>query len=85
MTDDSDIARRITDLKQRIDQAEELIKSRMTLHKNHQATINDLRKRHALLEQQLADEAASAEAKGAHLGSLEQTVLRWINSLTFDR
>ena len=85
MTNKSDITQRMEELKLRIDQAEEKVKLREILHKDHQVTIDGLRRRYALLEQQLADETTDAEAKGHHIGSLEMTALRWINALNFDR
>lgn len=84
MSEDKALTQRMEDLKRRIDQAEEKLRLRMILHKDHQVTIDELRRRYALIEQQLEDETATLEAKGHHVDSFEKMVMRWIDTLTFD-
>lgn len=84
MNDKDSFSGRMADLKRRIDEAEGKLRLHVILHKDHQATIDGLRKRYALLEQQLEDQTAAAEAKGHHVDSFEKTVRWWINTLNFD-
>ena len=76
---------RLEDIRRRIDQARDRLELHDMLHKDHRATADDLMSRYRHLQNTLADETASVEAKGGHVDSFEKTVLTWINGLTFDR
>lgn len=85
MTESPELRARLNQIGRQIKDAEDHLKLRGMLHKDHKASADELTQRYQALSRELDDEVTKLEAHGAHIGSLEKTVLTWVNSLNFDR
>ena len=85
MTESPELRARLNQISKQIIDAEEHLKLKGMLHKDHRTSADELTQRYQALSRQLDDQVANLEGHGAHIGSLEKTVLIWVNSLNFDR
>lgn len=69
---------RLTMLGEKISATEERLKLKHIFNKDHQATADELKARHAALTRKLDEEIAVLEEHGHHVDSLEKTILIWL-------
>lgn len=84
MAEDEVLKARLDEIGARISNAEERLKLKGLLHKDHELTIDGLSKRYQILSGELDGEVADLQSHGERVGSFEKTVLNWVNGLNFD-
>jgi len=80
----SELKARMEMLQDQIQQAEHRLKLKGVFSADHKATSAELHDRHQLVSQMLQDEVEAEEAHGHHVGGLELSVRKWLDSLEIE-
>lgn len=85
MDDTAALRARMVAIEADIRHAQEKLSLNKVLHKDHQATRDELFRRYQMLDRQLDNEIIDLRSKLLMVDSLGKTVLNWINGFDFDR
>jgi hypothetical protein len=84
MTENDDLRARLEAIDHGIRDALERVKLRSIFNKDHVATSDELDRRHRVLSEMLDSEVSDLKEHGKQIGSLEKSLLIWLNSVGFD-